>query len=408
MLLLHKLKQTSSRIEKEALLRTADTFDKKVFHYAYNQNQTYGVKFNNINWKNVRQAEQTTFILLDQLATRELTGNLAREQLDKHIAQHGDLIKLICNQDLDCGVTATTLNKVFGKGFVPQFKVQLAVEVPIDKCPLPCIGQLKYNGVRVVALINNQGVTFKTRNGKEFEYPILAEKLLKSREYAATDFVFDGELSFGDSQGTNHTKVSGIVNSAIHGSPIRQKLHYNVFDSMPMNTFLNQDETLPYISRFGDAQAIIAELDEDLVRAAETYEFYKHEDIEAKFSDMLAKGYEGLILKTWRHKYGYKRSKDWIKLKAVKTADLKVIGINDGTGKYEGGIGSLICHGQVEGKHIEVDVGSGLDDEKRMHSELSSWIGDTIEVKYNEVIRNKEDNGWTLFLPRFVTVRGDL
>lgn len=407
MLLLHKLKQTNSRIEKEALLRTADTFDKKVFHYAYNQNQTYGVKFSHINWNNVRQAEQTTFILLDKLAARELTGNLAREEIDKHVEQHGELIKLICNQDLDCGVTATTLNKVFGKGFVPQFKVQLAVEVPIEKCPLPCLGQLKYNGVRVVALVNNQGVKFKTRNGKEFEYPLLAEKLHKARQYSSGDFVFDGELSFGDSRGTNHTKVSGIVNSAIHGSPIRQTLHYNIFDCLPMEVFLDQKETLPYNNRFADAEIIITQLDDDLVRLAETYDFYSHEDIDYKFADMLEKGYEGLILKSWRHTYKYKRSKDWIKLKAIKTADIHCTGYIEGTGKYEGQIGSLVCSGTVEGKYVEVDVGTGLTDADRAADPMD-YEGHYIEIKYNEVIRNKEDTGWTLFLPRFINLRMDI
>lgn len=407
MLVLHKLRKTSSRIEKELILKSADTFEKKVFQYTYNPDLTFGIKYNYIDWKTVRQPEQIMFVILDKLAKRELTGNAARDEVEHYAEQHGDLIKLICNKDLDCGVTATTLNKVFGKGFVPQFKVQLATEVAIEDCPLPIIGQIKYNGVRVIAFITNKSVKFRTRNGKFFEYPELKEKLLKAHEYCPGDYVLDGELTFGDSSNSDHTQVSGLVNSAIHGSPIRQTLIFNVFDGMSIETFMHQKDTLQYGARFDTCKTIVEKLDENIVRLAETYEFYTHNDIQNKFDKMLAKGFEGLILKSWQHKYSFKRSKDWIKLKAIKTADLKCTGYIEGTGKYQGGIGALCCEAMVEGKWVEVNVGSGLSDADRFADPVD-YEGNMIEVKYNTIIQDAVTGQWSLFLPRFVTIRGDL
>ncbi len=415
--ILHKLRAEPGKIGKEILLRRADTFDKEMFKLAYDMSKMYNLKFNHINWNTVKPLHDMDKIVLNSLLSRSVTGMAARELVEAHCKQYGDLVKLICNKDLDCGVSATTLNKVFGKGFVPVFEVQLATEVDIADVTLPIAGQLKYNGVRVIAIIEDQGVTFKTRNGKEFKFPFLAERLAPLRQAAPYDFILDGELAIGDSKGTNHTDVSGIVNSAIKGTPINGLFHpnlvFNCFDCLPLKEFYAQECTHIYVSRFEQTKNILMALysinseHQKYVKLAETYEFSTREAIQAKFEDVLANGYEGLILKKWNHKYTYKRSKDWIKLKAVDTVDLVCTSVEEGTGKYEGMIGALVCEGIVEGYQVEVRVGSGLTDNDRAKSVLD-YIDHKIEIKYNTVIQDRLTGQHSLFLPRFVTIRGDL
>lgn len=418
-LILKRLRETSSTLEKERMLRGADTFDKKVFQYAYDLDRTYGLTYKYIDWSSIRQAEQMTFIILDKLACRDLSGNAAKAAVDEHAEQYGDLIKLICNKDLDCGVSSTTLNKVFGKDFVKKFCLQRAVAVPMDKIPLPSLGQIKYNGARMVIIVEKGDtcepiITFKSRGGHTFEFPQLKEDLVHAlavNDY--NDYVLEGELGFGDTRNENHTTVSGLVNSAIRGTPIRAKgLTFSAFDFLTLEDFNNQKCDAVYDNRFSSVVNIIAELNEEYgcrkgaIEIAETYTFESIFDIKLKFADLLEKGYEGLILKAPSSLYTFKKNKNWIKLKAEDTADLRCVGIHPGNDKFEGGIGSLICEGIVEGRNVKVHVSSGLSEAQRFENE-NLYVDKVIEVSYNEVIQDKTTGLWSLFIPKFIIVRED-
>lgn len=401
------LRATNSTLDKEHILRGRVTdSEKQAFYHAYNPELTYG-----LNYGSVPDLECTDydsmFELLHHLSVRNLSGNAARGAVDSFAHKNGSLIKAICNKDLDCGVTATTLNKVFGKDFIPTFKVQLAMEVPLEKVSYPCLAQTKYNGVRVIALVRKGEVTFKTRNGKTFEFPALARFI---EENVEPGFMLDGELCIGDSQGYDHTSVSGIVNSAIHGTPIvNPKLVYNVFDSMPLSMFLASRCDVSYTGRLNLTGQLVGDL-EPMIRLDIGRIVNSAEEAQLYFDDMLADGYEGLILKSLSHKYSFKRSKDWIKVKAIKEADLLCTGWTEGEGKYEGMIGTLVCTGQPEDNPncpvVTVEVGSGLTDEERAERpEL--YVGKLIRVKYNTIIQNRTTMAYSLFLPRFDGVRYD-
>lgn len=281
--------------------------------------------------------------------------------------------------------------------------VQLAGKVQLDRIKLPCIGQLKYNGTRCVAFCNDGRVIFKTRNNKEFTYPKLANALKDT----FGRFVLDGELCFGDSKGTDHTGVSGIVNSSIHGNPIADshKLNYNLFDLIQGDQFEKKLCLTPYKERYHDLNYLFNNRG-PFIQVTKTWEFESHKQIQETYEDLLLQGYEGLILKYWNDLYEWKRSKRWIKMKAEDTADITCVDIKSGKNKYTGMIGSLDCEGIVEGKQVFVNVGSGLTDYHRSLSD-SAFIGKTIEVKYNTIIQDKTTGNWSLFLPIFKGVRID-
>lgn len=407
MLILHNLKSMGSNLMKEEILRNASELDRKVFSYAYDPYKMYYQKFKteDVDWDSVREPEDSMFKLLDALSSRAMTGAAARSAVVEYSDEHGDLIKLICNKDLSCGVSIVTLNKVFGRSFIPKFTVQLAEAEDIKNVRVPIAGQIKYNGTRVVARWDGSMVVFKTRNGHSFEFPELHETL---RGTAFRHGVWDGELCFGDSQGRNHAEISGIVNSAIKGTPIRggRGIVYNVFDFMSLEHFDANECPKTYRERYHDLQYSF--LPSSTMKVAETFEFATLDEIQAKFNEVLEMRYEGLILKQWDHLYKFRRSKDWIKLKAEKTVTLSCLNIIPGEGKYVGMIGALQCEGMAEGKHVIVDVGTGLSDEDRARDPVE-YVGKKIDIVYNEVIANKRDiNYMSLFLPRFICVRGDL
>ena len=69
--------------------------------------------------------------------------------------------------------------------------------------------------------------------------------------------------------------------------------------------------------------------------------------------------------------------------------------------KYQNSIGRLLLTGEVEGKPIEVKVGSGLSDKER-EFEDDAFVGKYVVVKYNSVIKDSTTSKWSLFLPRYV------
>jgi len=412
--ILHKLRQTNSRLEKEQILKSATPLEQKMFMFAYNPHKMYYQNFDDIDYNSIKTLREDTFHILDDIENRVHVGHKAREIIEQHSYYHGDLIKLICNKDLDCGVTEVTLNKVFGKDFIPTFNVQLAKEVPFSKIKFPILGQVKYDGVRCLAFISAHGVILKTRNGKVFSYPML-EKYL-THFYKGTDIIFDGELVYGHGHIIDRTSVSGIVNSAIRGTPIPHDkgILFNVFDKLYLPEFVNQVCRRPYAMRLNELEGLFISMSNlevssslfKYVNLVHSTTLYNLDELNNYYSSLISIGCEGLILKSHNHLYTFKRSADWIKVKETKTTDLLCLAVQEGKGKYAGGIGALICVGVVEGKDIQVAVGSGLTDEERMYAG-NTYVGATIEVKYNSVIKDSKTDEWSLFLPRFVCVRED-
>ena len=406
MKLITDLRQTSSRLQKEQLLKYANELEQKVLHYAYNPHLRFGIA-NIPAGDNLGEPNEELFIFLDLLADGYLTGDLARSSVAEHAKLFGDLIYLICRKDLDCGVSAKTINKVFPK-LVPVFNVQLAKEVPLAKLTYPLLAQIKYDGVRVIARVKasqNKCELF-TRNGKLINCPSISDTLLANID---ADIVLDGELTTADGKMTGRTSISGRVNSALHGGILSvYDLVFTVFDYIPSNAFDEGECIYPYSFRFEQASNYVTGLNCKYIKLANWREVHSAEDANDYYTKVLAEGYEGVILKSREHKYTFKRSKDWVKVKAIKSADLTcdvAVPGKPGT-KYEKDIGALECYGEVEGKQVKVSVGSGLSDAERQYN-INYFDGKTIEIKYNGVIRNAEDNGWTLFLPRFISVRFD-
>ena len=95
--------------------------------------------------------------------------------------------------------------------------------------------------------------------------------------------------------------------------------------------------------------------------------------------------------------------------------DMRVVDIIEGTGKYEGEVGSLQAIAKTDdGKFIRCNVGTGLDDEQRalwsVHPELIKNA--TIEVSYFSLSQTKEDrergeHTYSLRFPRLKRVRYD-
>ena len=114
----------------------------------------------------------------------------------------------------------------------------------------------------------------------------------------------------------------------------------------------------------------------------------------------VAQGYEGIMIKDTDSLYSFGRDWSVMKYKAFFDADVPIIGLKEGTGKHQGKLGSFL----VDYKGVEVNVGSGLNDELReqIWKDKDNHIGRIIEVRYQE-----ETPDGSLRFPTFVCFRND-
>lgn len=406
--IIKSLRETNSKRAKELILsNNSGVMLSDVLFTTYNPDLVYNIKFkdNELDLNNLGSIDAKGFTILSDIYLKKIVGNAARAYIETYSTVNGDLIKLICNKDLRCGISSTTINKVF-PGLIPTFKVQLAKE--LKNPSFPCLAQLKYDGVRIVIMWNGDNVIFKTRNGK---VPILPqmqahiEAVLK--EHRVMWCIFDSEVTLINGKTTERTKVSGLINSAMKGGVIDEsELVFNVFDILPYDQFMTQECDATYQLRLDLLTTILTNINSPYLKIARTFKVDHIVELESLFRETINSGQEGLIIKYPHHFYNFKRSSQWGKMKSVETADLTCYDFVEGTGKFEGLIGALKCKGIVKGKEVTVKVGTGLTDIERTVSP-EDYIGKTIEVKYNDTIIDSVTEKWSLFLPRFVCVRFD-
>jgi DNA ligase-1 len=97
-----------------------------------------------------------------------------------------------------------------------------------------------------------------------------------------------------------------------------------------------------------------------------------------------------------------------MKLKPVYDYDLKVVAVEEGTGRNVGKLGALVCEGTDDDRLIRCNVGTGLTDAQRddYWTNRSVIIGQTAVVLADAVTQN-QDGSYSLRFPRFKTFRDD-
>lgn len=138
----------------------------------------------------------------------------------------------------------------------------------------------------------------------------------------------------------------------------------------------------------------------------------KYDILSTLFRKVSGCGAEGLMLNIGSAKYQHKRCDSLLKYKGYHTVDLKVIGVESGTGKYTGAVGALVCQGKYNELEIFCNVGSGLSDEQRWSWALdeSQIVGKIVEVEYFDISQRGALSGTnmaSLRFPRFIRIRYD-
>lgn len=410
--IIKEIRSYSGRNDKISVLQKNKDNEllKQFFYLSLDPMVTFGIKkiptFKHFRTYTLQEA----FADLQQLISREKTGNAAIDHLANILGSlekdDADLVINIIDKNPDCGIAETTINKIWPKLIFefPLMKATAHDEDSIANIRFPALSQTKLDGARCNIVVKEGKVIVLSSSGREItthgQFDWFANITQNNQ-------VYDGELLVVEQNGKfmDRKKGNGIVNRAIKGTiPVDQakQLHFVCFDIIPYEDWKNGVYIFTCEARFNTLLHVARNFRHN-ASVVNTRLVKNEAEMFAHFNEMLEAGEEGTIVKNTASIWEGKRSREHLKLKGIITCDLEVIGIEPGTGKYEGKVGSLICRSS-DGE-VLVNVGSGLTDQDR---EYSNWVGKIVEVVYNErILAKAEGSKWSLFLPRFSRIRLD-
>lgn len=400
--ILDEIAATSSKLEKEAILRRNkdNTVLKDVIRYAYDP----FVKFQ-IAKEVPYQSDSDGASLLEGLqavvgniASRAITGHAAIEFVSKVLRDlmpdDAVVLQRVILKDLRSGFSGSTANKVW-KDLIPKFEVMLS-HSDLKRITFPAYSQLKADGVRCHLIFNEHGkATAYSRSGKEIELLGNFDNIFYKR-----NMTLDGELvCYKNGAPLDRKTSNGIINKAIKGTISQEEAALICLCAWDI---VDTSSTIPYNKRFGALYELMDQLTCDKIIVIPSKTVHSAEEAVAHFKEMRAAGNEGTLVKNMNHKWVPKRSYDLCKMKAVIAIEMKVVGIEEGTGKYEGMMGAIVVE-DADGR-IHCNVGTGFSDEERREG---IEVGAIVTVEYNERITSRGRDTESLFLPRFVDLRLD-
>ena len=392
----------------------------RVLTLTYDKECMFGIKSVVIPNGCIGEPTPEMFTILNKILDRELIGNEAKLSVFNYAKKHGTLILHIVSKDLRCGISSKSINKAIKEfkldvPLIPVFAIQLAVNKSWSSLDFsqPFKASIKYDGVRLLAFCSLKGVILKTRSGKTLNCPELSKNLLDmyTEHYklkcdaVETKVVLDGELCTGLKDKRDRVYVTGRVNSGLSSNPIQfAGLNYRIFDYIKESEFKRLICTHNNQERYGSLIDLFKYCSVKTITCVSEVDINSLLQCQDYFHTATSEDFEGIVLKSPKGFYAYKRSLNWIKLKSSYSCVLKCVGIKEGNinSKYNGSIGSLELQGVIGDKNIHVYVGSGLSDIDRK----GTFIGKYIKVQYHQIIKDAVGKDWTLFIPTFISIAG--
>ncbi len=424
--LVTKLESTNGRIEKENYLKEYVTNEtvRNLLFFVFNSYIVTGIskkkasKYMNTleDLSSVETLESvvdfTDYFTLHKSGRDEDLKVL--EKFAQQNEQYRTLIYRIAMKDLKIGVQPPTLNKIFGKHFIPVFDVMLGDRyfdnpdkyVPDGK---DFILTQKLDGVRCVCIKENDGtVTFLSRQGQPINDLIDIEREVK--EGLPSGFVYDGELLLKNDA---HLKSKDLYRQTVKvtsSDNIKTNLIFNCFDILPIDEFRRGFCAHNSYTRKIMLQNYINRKSFEWIKEVKMlYIGSDKEQITTLLDKIVDDGGEGVMINLFDAPYECKRSRGLLKVKKMQTCDIKCVDVAEGTGHNQGKLGAAVCEfvGPDEKTYI-VNVGSGftLQDRESFWSNPSAIIGKIIEVQYFEISQN-EQGGYSLRFPVFKHIRDD-
>lgn len=222
----------------------------------------------------------------------------------------------------------------------------------------------KLDGVRSIWDTNK----FISRNNIEFTSPTWY------KNWFPEDTPLDGEFF---TKRNDFSGVTSIVRKIVPVDSEWKDVKYMAFD-------LPADKN-PFEVRYEKLKDVVAKScmgDKDCpIEVVEQIKVKNKDDMLKRHKDLTKLGAEGSMLRKPGSLYEFKRVNTLLKVKDVEETDAVVVGMENGTGKYENVMGKLIVE-LVDDRSITFKVGSGFTDEDRQNAKKLFKKGTIINVQY--------------------------
>lgn len=309
----------------------------------------------------------------------------------------------IAAKSLTTKINVATFNKVaaeIGHQLAPDFNVQLAENIDklhekLEKDP-NLLEEFtvteKLDGVRCIAIIENNTVKLYTRSGQEITPAPQLEDELKSLNL--NNIAFDGELLIDDSQLGPEDKAEDAFRKTmtiIGSKHEKTNLIYHIFDMFSSaNDFKQLTNNEPYIQR----REWLSE-HETLINLQPHLSIvpvlYQGSDLTTLFElrdTIVAQGGEGVMVNKNQSPYQFKRTKELLKVKQLNENDGVIKAVYEGNGENIGRLGGI----QITYKNVLVNIGTGFSQEERIQywNNPELLIGKVASYKFTTESTNKD------------------
>jgi DNA ligase-1 len=415
--IINQIKNTSSRNEKEFILKQNkdNQLFKTILKFVYDPYIVTGLSTKKINKKIILTNRlNNDFNTIEQVMEYLKTNNTGRDidvvRMQSFIYKHSrkdvqELLTEIITKSLKMGITATTINKIYGDNYISTFEVMLA-EKYFD-CENKVSGDFiiteKLDGNRNIAINYENGVKMFTRQGQINEGFVDVEKEF---ELLPKGYVYDGEFIAVDFIGLNSADLYRETTSKVRKDGIKDNVIFHIFDMLPIEDFMNGICKIPCIDRKNKLHSVINPNFFQWIK--ETSMLYVGNDktkVIELLDEYVTNGKEGVMVNIANAPYECKRTKNILKVKKMQSADLRIVGFEEGEGRLKGTLGRM----NVEYKGNIVGVGSGFTDATRNHiwNNRDEFIGKIAEIQYFEESSNAKTKEVSLRFPVMKCIRED-
>ena len=348
--------------------------------------------------------ELMDYVFANNTGSDEVIANI-RKFLDAQDRDMSLFYASIITKSAKLGCDVKSVNKVFGKEFIPQWEVQQSYN--IEKSPLKenewfSLSE-KLNGVR--------GTYFEgkmlSRQGKEISGLGHITSDIAKALANAEEWVIDGELVRKNIDGVSDNE-NFRIGTGLLGQDDADKscIQFVIFDFLPKSEFTQGESLLTYKERLAALNELAGNIDKLKLTSITTVKvLYTGTDekmIDIYLEQMVREDKEGLMLNR-DSKYSCKRHNGILKVKRFYTIDLKVTEVEEGSGRNSGRLGAFV----VDYKGNPLNVGSGMTDQQRDEFWMirDNLPGRVIEVKYKEESSDKKTGHYSLQFPIFISLR---
>ena len=388
---------------------------KEILEYTYNPHKKYKIdegKYDKItttigNKLSLHQEDWNDFkSFLDTLAEKKSATDkdvlAIKTFIDKY--EEADFLKMVLFKDLRLNMNIRKFQRVWSN-FCVEPQVQLAQKFEGVKYPYSLYSR-KLDGLRAYY---KDGIAI-SRTNKPHKTEPLAHITAQLKQFVDYDtWVYDGEIIYLNPDGTeDFTKAISLARSD-NRTPECDNLYYCIFDMIQKEAFENKT---PDVATFKDEYTrmkahlgIVEEKRDWYVTSQPNILLLKQVDetgLEELQQNRIKYNYEGIMIRNADAHYEYKRSNNIRKIKEMQDTEVKLLGMEAGTGKFANTLGAMVA----DYNGYELKIGSGFSDEQRKHywQHRDEYVGKYVKVKYFEKTVNQQ-GGESLRFPIFLCFR---